>query len=74
MGSGKSLANYVPAVGLSQGVIGMSSYTVATVPTAANYTGGIIYVTNGAAGSPCLAVCDGTNWLRCDTLAAISAT
>lgn len=49
------------------------TYTVATVPAAASYTGHTIFVSNGAAGNPCLAVSDGTNWLRCDTLAAVAA-
>jgi hypothetical protein len=47
------------------------SYTVATVPSGS--AGGVIYVSDGAAGSPCLAFYD-TGWKRCDTLAAISAT
>ena len=36
-------------------------------------TGAAIYVSDGAAGSPVLAFSNGTNWLRCDTLAAIAA-
>lgn len=51
-----------------------SAFTVATVPAAASNTGGIIYVSNGAAGNPVLAFSNGTNWLRVDTLAAISAS
>lgn len=51
------------------------SYTVASAPSAATKgAGAAIYVSNGAAGSPCLAFSNGTNWLRCDTLAAISAS
>lgn len=50
------------------------AYTVANAPTASSYTGRSIYVSNGAAGSPILAFSNGTNWLRCDTLAAISAS
>lgn len=49
------------------------THTVANVPAAANYAGGVIYVSNGAAGSPILAFSDGTNWLRSDTAAAIAA-
>lgn len=49
------------------------TFTVATVPAAASNTGVAIYVSNGAAGNPVLAFSDGTNWLRCDTLAAIAA-
>lgn len=50
------------------------SYTVATAPAASQFVGGMIYVTNGAQGSPVMAFSNGTNWLRVDTLAAISAT
>ena len=46
--------------------------TVATLPDAV--AGGIIYVSDGKAGDPVLSFSDGTNWLRCDTLAAVSAT
>jgi hypothetical protein len=47
-------------------------YTVATVPAAV--AGGVIYVSDGAAGSPILAYSDGTDWLRSDTAAAIAAS
>jgi hypothetical protein len=56
------------------GVVVNNTYTVAGVPTASSYTGGTIYVSNGAAGSPVLAFSNGTNWLRCDTLAAVAAS
>jgi hypothetical protein len=48
------------------------TFTVATLPTAV--ASGIIYVSDGAAGSPILAFSNGTNWLRSDTGAAVSAT
>jgi hypothetical protein len=54
------------------GPVNLGVYTVATAPTAT--TGSVVYFSNGAAGSPVLAFFDGTNWLRCDTLAAISAS
>ena len=51
------------------------TFTVATVPAAsAENVGGMIYVSNGAAGHPIIAFSDGTNWLRVDTRAAISAS
>lgn len=51
------------------------SYTVAGAPSAATKgAGAVIYVSNGAAGAPVLAFSDGTNWLRCDTRAAISSS
>ncbi len=47
-------------------------FTVAGAPTAT--AGAVAYFSNGAAGSPVLAFGNGTNWLRCDTLATISAS
>jgi len=54
------------------GPVNLGSFTVATAPSAT--TGSVAYFSNGAAGSPVLAFYDGSNWLRCDTLAAISAS
>lgn len=52
----------------------LESYTVAGAPAASSYANHIIYVSNGDAGSPCLAVSNGTNWLRVSLGATISAT
>jgi len=38
------------------------TYTVATLP-AIGEAGTMIYVSNGLAGDPCLAVSNGTNWI-----------
>ena len=38
------------------------TYTVATAP-AVGAAGTVIYVSNGLAGAPCLAVSNGTNWI-----------
>lgn len=38
------------------------AYTVATLPDAPAHSGCLIYVSNGSAGSACLAWSDGTNW------------
>ena len=54
------------------GPVNLGTYTVATAPSAS--TGSVAYFSNGAAGSPVLAFYNGTNWLRVDTLAAISAS
>lgn len=51
-----------------------STFTVATVPSAANSEGGQIYVNNGANGSPIIAFSNGSAWLRCDTAGVISAS
>ena len=50
--------------------IPLPTFTVASLPTVE--TGTLIYVSNGAAGSPVVAFGDGSNWLRCDTRAAVS--
>ncbi len=60
-------------VGGITGFATVPTTTVVTAPDAANYTAGtIVYVSDGAAGSPILAFSDGTNWLRSDTGATIS--
>lgn len=48
----------------------LAESTVANLPTGT--TSEIIYCTNGDAGSPCLAVYNGTNWLRVVLGAAVS--
>ena len=55
------------------GPVNLGTFTVATAPTTAS-TGSVAYFSNGAAGNPVLAFYNGTNWLRVDTLAAISAS
>jgi hypothetical protein len=54
----------------SQDVMYGRVFTVATLPAVRE--SGIIYVSNGAAGSPILAYSDGTNWLRSDTGATVA--
>lgn len=49
-------------IGATTGAATVPTYTVATVPSAAT-VGQIIYVSNGLAGAPCLAVANGTNWI-----------
>ena len=55
------------------GVIKLTTFTVATAPAATGLNGTCIYVSNGAAGSPVVAFSNGTDWLRCDTLAVITS-
>lgn len=51
----------------------MESYTVATLPS--NGTAGrIVYVTDGDGGNPCMAVDNGTDWVRVNLGSAVSAT
>lgn len=57
-----------------EGAVELPAYTVATAPSAASLAGTIVYVSDGAAGSPILAFSDGTDWLRSDTGAAIAAS
>ena len=57
------------------GTITLTAYTVTSANALSAKTAGkMIYVSNGAAGSPIVAFGDGTDWLRCDTGAAISAS
>jgi len=49
----------------------LPGYTVATLPDPV--AGAVIYVADGAVGDPVVAFCDGTDWLRCDTRAAVAA-
>lgn len=50
-------------VGNVVGSIKLPAYTVASAPAATGLTGTLIYVSNGLAGAPCVAVSDGTNWI-----------
>ena len=61
-------------VGDVVGAVQLPTYTVATAPTAASIAGTVIYVSDGAAGSPILAFSDGTDWKRSDTGATIAAS
>ena len=61
-------------VGDVVGGIQLPTFTVATAPSAAGIAGTLIFVSDGAAGAAVVAFSDGTDFLRVDTLAAISAT
>lgn len=63
--STNSIATGVAYADPSVNLVGFKSYTVATVP-AASPAGLVIWVTNGAAGSPCLALSNGSVWKRVD--------
>lgn len=49
-----------------------NTFAVATLPPAAANVGRSVYCTDGAAGSPCLAISNGTNWLRVTLGAAVA--
>jgi len=49
-------------VGAITGTATVPTYTVAGAP-AVGAAGTIIYVSDGLAGAPCLAVSDGTDWI-----------
>jgi hypothetical protein len=46
-----------------EGAVTLPTFTVASAPSAAGLTGTIIYVSNGRAGAPTIAVSNGTNWI-----------
>jgi hypothetical protein len=51
----------------------LENFTVSNAPS--NGTAGrVIYVSDGDGGSPCLAVDNGSNWLRINLGSAVSAT
>lgn len=56
-----------------EGSVQVPTFTVANAPAATDLAGTVVYVSNGAAGSPILAFSDGTNWKRSDTGATIAA-
>ena len=60
--------------GTLNGTAVLTSYTVSGLPAASTNTRRLVYVSNGDAGSPCLAVSNGTNWLRIALGTAVSAT
>lgn len=56
-------------------LVELQQVAVAGLPAAAaGNLGCVVYCTNGDAGSPCLAVSNGTNWLRVALGTAVSAT
>jgi hypothetical protein len=54
------------------GIFKPDPYTVGTLPDVAVYDACLIHVADGDTGSPCLAVSNGTNWLRIALGAAVS--
>lgn len=56
------------------GTITLTSYTVTEANALTKTAGKVVYVSNGANGSAVVAFGNGSAWLRCDTLGALSAT
>lgn len=52
----------------------LSTYTVATLPSASAHPQRFIWVTNGNAGAACVAVSNGTSWLRIIPGAAVATS
>ena len=64
----------IEAFGLSDAsmiVFQAASYTVTTLPSAATYPRGVIYIGNEAGGAT-IAFSDGTNWRRAQDRAVVS--
>ena len=61
----------IPSISATEVV--MENYTVSTLPSNGT-TGRIVYVSNGDGGSPCLAVDNGTDWVRVNLGSAVSTT
>lgn len=60
-------------IGTLEGAVKLPAFTVASAPAATGLTGTVIYVSNGLAGAPCIAVSNGTDWIS-PAGTAISAT
>lgn len=56
------------------GAITLPSAAVAGLPDATTSEGMLVVCSDGAAGSPCLAYSNGTNWLQIALGSAVSAT
>lgn len=52
----------------------LPTYAVATLPAAASSSGMLVICSDGDAGSPCLALCNGTAWLRIVLGAAVATS
>lgn len=63
-----------PISGNVTGSVQLPTYTVAGLPAASTNARRVVYCSNGDAGSPCLAVSNGTNWLRVALGAAVAAS
>ena len=61
----------IPSV--TQTEVVMENFTVAELPTNGT-TGRIVYVTDGDGGNPCMAVDNGTDWVRVNLGSAVSST
>ena len=58
----------------ASGPFALSDYSVAELPSASANPQSVVYCSNGDAGNPCLAVSNGTNWLRVALGAAVAAS
>lgn len=56
------------------GTVTLTGYTVTEANALTKTAGKIIYVSNGANGAAVVAFGNGSAWLRCDTLGALSAS
>jgi hypothetical protein len=58
--------NFSGPVNSANGFVGsitLPTFTVATAPAATDLTGTIVFVSDGRAGLPTVAVSDGTDWI-----------
>ena len=58
----------------ASGPFALADYSVAELPSASANPQSVVYCSNGDAGNPCLAVSNGTNWLRVALGAAVAAS
>ena len=58
-----SFSGPVRSIAGFEGAVQLPTFTVANAPSAADLEGTIVFVSNGLAGAPCIAVSDGTDWI-----------
>jgi hypothetical protein len=73
--SGQALVDYIAENQPTPSApVPLPTYTVAELPAAVGNAGALVYCSNGNAGVACLAISNGTNWLRIGLGAAVAAS
>jgi hypothetical protein len=74
LASGVQVINPVSGVVNIRDILRLQPNTVSELTALTSTAGDVAYCSNGAAGSPCVAFYNGTNWVRISVGATISAT
>jgi hypothetical protein len=74
LSTGVQVINPVDGVVNIRDILRLQPNTVSELTALTSTAGDVAYCSNGAAGSPCVAFYNGTNWVRVSVGATISAT